>query len=887
MIISEIINEKLCIGCGFCAGVCTQSCITMTWSRSSTWLPMIDVSKCNNCGLCVRVCPNFPESLKAVGYESITQRENYGLSDEKDNEFYITYTNTDDERLSSASGGSTTRLLSYLLESRKVDFVVAAKSKAAKIGEPHFEAVICHTPEEVKSCSSSVYGPLRYDLVLKEIENKKERCAITVLPCIQRAIKNLPEKWRRHIHFTIGLICSHNVTDQFGDFMAHRHKIQRNESFTINYRDKKGITDANHFNTCFKLDNGREIRTPRMNNGFSPAWRNYWFAQECCLYCPDFYNSNSDISVKDAWGKMSFDPQGISLCIVRNEKIKEALNKLKLKNSIFIEACGAELIRDSQNSTAVYKQVDFIHRWQKHNLLKQYVSGITKKPAENKAAVKDYREKLRNIRLSKSIFQGSSYLGYLILVLIDKLQYTAKNLLKKHFPILLRLTLYFYSYCLLLTKWGMPSKNINKDPLRILITGGYGYKNVGDEAQLGANINRWKKLIPGGKIQVFSPNPDYTIKHHKVESIRAPRLIWFHSDRNADYAKSNYRFRRRFFVIRSRMLISVYLMKIWLPALLCKPSEYQLLREIRNADVLHVSGGGFLTGMTRSRLWENCLLMHLCHLLGTQVILTGQSIGVFKNKTDRKLAKWGLEHARLIYLRDKRFSEMEVNALGIIGPHIRSLFDDALFCERSAKKEVNDVLRINGIDLMRPFVIANFHHWGQSSETRTMSSIRFAESCDYITEVTKAQIIFIPMLPSDELPEQSVINNMKEKATLLKYDYDYRIARGIISQSKLVFTMKHHPIIFAYGEGVPVISVTLDDYYYHKNKGAMDLVQQGNFCIEYKTFCDSNQTNTLIKQAWKQREDNIAKIKKWVCSNRKMEIEAIKIFVRDNSRPAN
>jgi coenzyme F420-reducing hydrogenase beta subunit len=421
MTIAKILESRLCIGCGFCSGVCPESCITMTWSKSSTWLPVIDVSKCNDCGLCLDVCPNSINSLKNVGSKSIITGGSYGLNDKQENIYYISYATTNDTRLPSASGGTATSLLCYLLASGKVNFVVAAKPRMGKIGEPHFETVICRSLDDIKACCSSAYGPLRYDLIIREIAKQKQPCAMTALPCLQRAIENLPEKYRKYIRFTVGITCSHNVTDQFGDYMAYRHGIHKNEYFTINYRDKEGIPDANHFNTCFKFMDGRKIRSPRMKNGFTPAWRNYWFAQECCLYCPDFYNAYADISIKDAWGPLSYDQLGISLCIVRNEEIKEALLELKSRDHITLEECNSDVIRNSQNDTAVYKQVNFICRWLQHPSLQETAKILFDQLYEDQSIIKDYLKKLRAIRVSKILFHRSKFHFYLSLILIVRI----------------------------------------------------------------------------------------------------------------------------------------------------------------------------------------------------------------------------------------------------------------------------------------------------------------------------------------------------------------------------------------------------------------------------------------------------------------------------------
>ncbi len=68
------------------------------------------------------------------------------------------------------------------------------------------------------------------------------------------------------------------------------------------------------------------------------------------------------------------------------------------------------------------------------------------------------------------------------------------------------------------------------------------------------------------------------------------------------------------------------------------------------------------------------------------------------------------------------------------------------------------------------------------------------------------------------------------------YNYDYRKARAVYKNAKMVFTMKHHPIVFGYGEGIPVISIALDDYYWHKNSGAMKNCGQADFCLTEQEF---------------------------------------------------
>lgn len=381
--------------------------------------------------------------------------------------------------------------------------------------------------------------------------------------------------------------------------------------------------------------------------------------------------------------------------------------------------------------------------------------------------------------------------------------------------------------------WGM--RHVGVRPRRIVLYGGMGYGNVGDEAQMGASIGRWQNLIEDVQLTVFSPHPEYSEAQFGVKAEWAPRVAWFHSNTKSIYFGGGFSFAVWWAWLWFRLTLTARSMRSGVPFLFCSTAEYEVLRTLQRSDALHVSGGGYLTGKTRSRLWECGLVMRLCQLLGTPYLLTGQTIGVFRNPVDRWVAKRALSGASLIYLRDHGISENDLKTVGIEGDHIKSSFDDALFFESLDDSETKALLKTAGIDPVQPYVVANFHYWGQLGETIDETTARFAELTDRIAK-KGYQILFIPMTPGDEPAEDAVVEKMEQTGLRLHYNYDYRIARAVYKFASAVFTMKHHPIIFAYGEGVPVLSVALDDYYYHKNKGAMDHCGHGRLCIDQSIF---------------------------------------------------
>ncbi len=365
----------------------------------------------------------------------------------------------------------------------------------------------------------------------------------------------------------------------------------------------------------------------------------------------------------------------------------------------------------------------------------------------------------------------------------------------------------------------------------VLLLGGFGYGNTGDEAQLGANLTHWRMAHPNTRLTVLSPNPVYTSRLHGVTCTSASRVVFHRADEDLHFKQSDSVFRRRFYATVVRMLLNVRLMRAGFAPPFASAEEAALLLRLHCADIVHVSGGGFLTGMTRSRLWDTCLLLIICRALGTPYFLTGQSIGIFQRAVDRWLARRALSGAVAITLRDAGHSMDELLALGIPRTLLHASVDDALFCEQSAPDEIRRLLAASGIDVGRPYVCVNFHFREMSEPVQRACTARLAELLDGLVAASGVQVLFVPMHTVDEAAERAVIDRMQHPASLFVYPYDYRMVRAAIAGAECLVSYKHHPLIFALAEGIPSLSISLDEYYRRKNHGAMQHAGQAQYCV--------------------------------------------------------
>lgn len=349
--------------------------------------------------------------------------------------------------------------------------------------------------------------------------------------------------------------------------------------------------------------------------------------------------------------------------------------------------------------------------------------------------------------------------------------------------------------------------NENEFKIRqILMAGGFGYSNAGDEAQCNATANLLTELFPDYQLKILSPNPNNTFLKHQFASEYASRVAFWGQGQEINlYDFKESKIEKALFLLRgAQILLSAWLMKHKLPPFFLGGSATKLLQEIKTSSLFFFSGGGFLTGSTLSRLWDGIFICKICEIFNIPVVMSGQTIGVWGNEFNKKFASWGFKKVKIITSRDVGYSIKDLEELDL-DSKIYETHDDALFCEKSEENfyEGN-------------YITINFHNWGTNSEEIEQVQERFHQ----IVQKLPYKCVFLAMVGGNEKDFEEYDKKYPNEIEFFEGNFDFRKIRKVIADSKLCITMKHHPIIFAYGEDVPVISIVHSDYYYHKNKGA-------------------------------------------------------------------
>jgi coenzyme F420 hydrogenase subunit beta len=834
-----------CIGCGICDAVCPHGAIDMTYTKYKEIQPVIN-DNCTECTTCVKYCPFTNDKIESESHKVTSSKNpnNFGV-DENDG-LYIAYDKRDEKRVKSASGGVVTELAIDMLNKGIVSSIIHADMQSGKIGEMHYNASVSRNAEEIESKRSSFYAPISFNEVLKEFYDKEENILIIGVPCFVRGVNEVFEKnrhYKKNKIFTIALSCGKNVNGQYIDFLAESENISKEEEFKVNLRNKDDLIDANHFkNHFFKNDfyNGEQtiLKKERHETIFTTTWRNYYFSMNVCFKCSDFWGYTADVSIKDAWGKWAKDPLGKSIVVIRSNELLELFNK---NDNLSKEKLDFETTTNSQLLTTQFKQVEIQNRLHKS---KYHPANIL-----NGYLLKDFISRKSKIWYSKYGYKKTSkrlkYIAKLgkLIELKDKIM---NKLLRSKNPYIQYMRFYIMKFVNLFYYKKRTKSN------QILVTGGYGYKNVGDEAQLNATLQLIENELPEYRKVVLTHDKDYTYNEHgKCIVFDSPRKAFYDNTDIKLYSVANPIAKVQFLITATIIYLNAYLVRAGLPTLLINAKKAALLEELKNSDLLFYSGGGYLTGKTLSRLWDGAFFIAMAKVMDVPVVLSGHTIGVWNGSFNKYLAKWGLSKANIITSRDPEESMQALKEIGIEGENSFVTFDDALFCDKVNTAEIKNELIQSGINEteFENYVTLNIHYWGIDKNIQEQQKLlaRVHEIVNYL-ESKNYKIVLIAMTPSD----YKTIDDYLEKypsETIFKYDYqfDFRKIRAVIANSKVCVTMKHHPIIFAVGEKVPVISLALFDYYEHKNGGALKLFGLEKYNLTFDNSFDIEKFDNLFR----------------------------------------
>lgn len=395
---------------------------------------------------------------------------------------------------------------------------------------------------------------------------------------------------------------------------------------------------------------------------------------------------------------------------------------------------------------------------------------------------------------------------------------------------------------------------------RILIVNAGSWLNKGDAGIIISMVEALKNYIPDTIISVLSETVDINIlkyKNYGINVLESKRFL-----------KSK---KKSTIIRRAHVLSRLFRWSLW--AVLyhflnrdikyLKGEDTEILNEYLNADII-VSAGGekfydiFGFGGNLFNLYEP----FVGKLLGKPVVIYSQSIGPFKSKMDEVLAKFFLNKADLITLREE-ISREHLQLIGVDKPPIFVTADSAFLLHPISSQEAKGLLSEEGIDLNKPTVGMTLRHWryfrnSVNSEEKFSSYVRIMSAVvDYIAGKLNAVVIFMPqaIVPHIEDNDIMVARDVfrlvkhKERFKILTLDYSPEELKGMIGEMDLFIGTRMHSNIFATSMCVPTVAIA----YRHKTEGIMKMLGQEKY------VCDINDLKLediiqKINTAWINRQ---------------------------------
>ncbi|MDR1117496.1 MAG: polysaccharide pyruvyl transferase CsaB [Oscillospiraceae bacterium] len=301
-------------------------------------------------------------------------------------------------------------------------------------------------------------------------------------------------------------------------------------------------------------------------------------------------------------------------------------------------------------------------------------------------------------------------------------------------------------------------KNARRLP-GITVCGAYGRGNAGDDAILEAIISELRDIDPDRRITVMSRSPRSTRKSYRADSV---------------YTFNPFSAVRAF--IKSKLYIN--------------------------------GGGSLMQDVTSTRsilfyLWT----IRLAKLCGCKVMMFGCGIGPISKQRNRKRTRKALNSSVDAITLRERVSAEELAALGVTKPEIILAADPVFRLSPAEEAMVDSALISNGIDGSREYICFAVRSWQGFDEKAAV----FARAADMISEKYGYVTVFIPIEHrQDSEAARRIAEHMKTPFILAQGTGKARITMGVLSRMRVVVSMRLHGLIFAAGQGVPLVGISYD-----------------------------------------------------------------------------
>lgn len=347
----------------------------------------------------------------------------------------------------------------------------------------------------------------------------------------------------------------------------------------------------------------------------------------------------------------------------------------------------------------------------------------------------------------------------------------------------------------------------------VAICGAYGRGNSGDNAILDAIVAQLRHIDPDLPITAISRKPSETRKCAGIDAIYTFRIL-------------------------------------------------KLGRLMRRSK-LYISGGGTLmqdATSTRSLLYY-LFSLRQAKRNGCKSMLYGCGVGPIDRPRNRKRAAKTLNNcADIISVRD-RYSLDFLRELNVTRPELHLNADPALLIDAPKEDRSQNYLRRCGLQPDRHYMMLAVRPWDGFAETTDA----MAAACEYAHRQYGLIPLLYAMEPArDNAAVETVSKKLRCEHLCLSAGTDGEEILALIRRMSLVVSMRLHTLIFAAGQGVPMVGIVYDP----KVSGFLDYLGQKLYLPlqEVKSETLTGLIDTALSETMYD-EENIRRLRRLAVEN--------------------
>ena len=292
-----------------------------------------------------------------------------------------------------------------------------------------------------------------------------------------------------------------------------------------------------------------------------------------------------------------------------------------------------------------------------------------------------------------------------------------------------------------------------------LVCGAYGRGNAGDDAILEAIVTELRQVDPDLPIWVLSRSPEDTRRTYRVNSIYTfafPKFLW----------------------------------------------------RMRKTKLYINGGGSLMQDVTSHRsLWFYLFTISWAKRLGNHVMMYGCGIGPIHSLSNRKRASKVLQRSvDAITLRDTHSRE-ELADMKVTHPEVILSADPTVILPAAPEPVVDGILESQGIDPNGKYIGFALRPWPGFEAKAPV----FAAAADYAYEKYGLTPVFLPIERRlDVDAARLAAKHMKAPHHILTHTGSSDHTIGLFARMQAVISMRLHALVFAAGQGVPLVGVVYD-----------------------------------------------------------------------------